>query len=110
MNLALVWPYLLATIVAAALEVYANIQLAKSDGFKKRKQALFAFIFVALAFSCLAFAVRGIGLAVGYALWGAFGILGTSIGGWLLFGQRLRPSAWAGLVLLMAGIALLQFA
>lgn len=47
-------------------------------------------------------------LAVAYALWGSFGILGTSLGGWLFFKQKLRPSAFAGMCLLIAGVLLLH--
>ena len=47
-------------------------------------------------------------LAVAYAMWGGFGILGTSVGGWILFGQRLRPAAWLGMVLLIGGMVVLH--
>ena len=34
--------------------------------------------------------------------------LGTSVGGWILFGQRLRPAAWLGMVLLIGGMVVLH--
>ena len=49
-----------------------------------------------------------VALAVAYAMWGSFGILGTSLGGWLFFSQKLRPCAFAGMALLMTGMALLH--
>ena len=61
-----------------------------------------------LAFYCLSLAVRHMDLAVAYAMWGSFGILGTSLGGWLFFSQKLRPCAFAGMALLMTGMALLH--
>ncbi len=48
-------------------------------------------------------------LAVAYALWGSFGILGTSLGGWLFFRQRLRPVAFLSMAVLITGMLLLRF-
>lgn len=99
---------LLAVIVAAALDIVANILLAKSDGFRRRVMGVLALLMVGLAFVALSLAVRHMDLAVAYALWGGFGILGTSLGGWAVFGQRLRPSAWLGMTLLIGGMVLLH--
>lgn len=104
------WTFIAAVILAAALEVVANLRLSKSDGFRKVRFGLFSLCLVALAFTCLAYAVRGMDLAVAYAMWGGFGILGTSIGGWALLGQRLHRSAWMGMVMLISGMALLHLA
>lgn len=100
--------YTLAVAVAAALDIVANLLLARSKGFRLRKWGFTALVMVGLAFTSLTVAVRGMDLAVAYAMWGGFGILGTSIGGWLLFGQRLRPCAWLGIILLVGGISVLH--
>ena len=100
--------FIIAVIVAAGVEVAANLLLSKSEGFTKIRYGLGALVLVGLAFTCLAYAVRGMDLAVAYAMWGGFGILGTSVGGWLLLGQRLRASAWAGMVVLIGGMGLLH--
>lgn len=110
MNTLMEWRFVLAVLLAAALEVAANLLLSRSDGFRRLGLSACALGLVALAFTCLAYAVRGMDLAVAYALWGGFGILGTSLGGWRLHGQRLKPSAWAGMVLLIGGMALLRLA
>ena len=47
-------------------------------------------------------------LAVAYAMWGGFGVLGTSVGGWVLLRQKLNPSAFAGIALLVCGMVLLH--
>lgn len=88
------WTFFAAVLLAAALEVVANLLLSKSEGFSRLRFGFGALAMVGLAFTCLAYAVRGLDLAVAYALWGGFGILGTSLGGWALLGQRLKPSAW----------------
>lgn len=100
--------YTLAVLIAAVLDIMANLLLAKSAGFRHRKWGFLALGMVGLAFSALTVAVQGMDLAVAYAMWGGFGILGTSIGGWLLFGQRLRPCAWLGILLLVGGISVLH--
>jgi spermidine export protein MdtI len=41
-------------------------------------------------------------------MWGGFGVLGTSLGGWILLRQKLRASAFAGIILLVCGMALLH--
>ena len=99
---------LLAVIVAAALDVVANLFLAKSEGFRKKKFGFSAIALVCLAFYCLSLAVRHMDLAVAYAMWGGFGILGTSLGGSILFGQKLKPCAWAGMLLLICGMTVLH--
>lgn len=99
---------LLAVLTAAGLDIAANLLLARSEGFRRRLPGLGALALVGLAFCVLSLAVRHMDLAVAYALWGGFGILGTSIGGWLLLGQRLRPSAWLGMALLIGGMVVLH--
>lgn len=99
---------LLAVLVAAGLDIAANLLLARSEGFRRKLPGLGALIMVGLAFCALSLAVRHMDLAVAYAMWGGFGILGTSVGGWILFGQRLRLSAWLGMALLIGGMVVLH--
>lgn len=100
--------YVLLIVLAAALDVMANLLLAKSEGFRRRWMGFGALALVGAAFIALSFAVRGMDLAVAYAMWGGFGILGTSLAGWKFLGQRLKPCAWAGIALLLAGMAVLH--
>lgn len=99
---------LLLVLAAAMLDVLANLLLARSEGFRRRLPGILALLGVGLAFYCLSLAVRTLDLSVAYAMWGSFGILGTSLGGWLFFRQRLRPCAFAGITLLIAGMILLH--
>ena len=108
-TLTALWPYLLALVVAAILDIIANLFLAKSKGFKHLGYGISAIMMILLAFSCLAYAVTVMDLAVAYALWGAFGILGTSLAAWALFGQKIRPVGWAGIFTLIGGISLLHY-
>ena len=98
----------LLVVLAALLDILANLLLARSQGFRRRWIGITALALVGLAFYCLSLAVQNMDLAVAYAMWGSFGILGTSLGGWLFFSQRLRPCAFAGMGLLIAGMLLLH--
>lgn len=97
-----------AVVLAALLDIAANILLAKSEGFRRRVLGVSSLVMVGLAFYALSIAVREMDLAVAYALWGGFGILGTSLGGSLFLGQRLRPCAWIGMALLIGGMTVLK--
>ena len=95
-------------VLAAALDVAANMLLVRSDGVRRRGLGLLALALVGRAFYCLSLAVCHMDLAVAYAMWGGFGVLGTSLGGWILLRQKLRASAFAGIILLVCGMALLH--
>lgn len=97
-------------MLAVVLEIAANIFLKYSDGFRKRLPGLLSLLLVMGAFSALGQAVKGIDLAVAYALWGGFGIAATIAAGWVLFGQRLNNKGWAGVILLVAGMVLIKLA
>lgn len=98
----------LLVLLAALLDILANLLLAKSGGFRRRLVGIGAICMVGLAFYCLSLAVRHMDLAVAYAMWGSFGILGTSLGGWLFFHQRLDWRAFLGMALLICGMMLLH--
>ncbi len=98
----------LLVAAAAALDIAANLLLAESRGFTRRLPGAAALCLVGLAFFCLYLAVEALPLTVAYAMWGALGILGTSLGGWLLFRQRVRARAFAGMALLILGLVFLR--
>ena len=101
-------PALPLVLLAAGLDIAANMMLARSQGFRRRVIGLLALALVGLAFYCLSLAVCHMDLAVAYAMWGGFGVLGTSLGGWILLRQKLRGSAFAGIVVLICGMVLLH--
>lgn len=99
---------LLFVILAAVLDIMANLCVAASRGFRRVRYALLAYLLVGLAFYSLSLAVRSMDLAVAYAMWGGFGIIGTVLGGWLMFRQKPGPLAWLGMGLLLVGMFLLH--
>ncbi len=101
---------ILLVLCSAILDIVANVLLAKSEGFKKRKIGITALLLVAIAFWLLSLAVRYMELSIAYALWGCFGILGTSLSGWVFLGQKMKVSAFIGMAVLFCGIILLRTA
>ena len=98
----------LFVILAAALDIIANLCVAASRGFKRVWYGILAYLAVGAAFYSLSIAVKSMDLAVAYAMWGAFGIIGTALGGWLMFGQRPKTLAWIGMGVLIVGMILLH--
>lgn len=96
--------------LAVVLEIFANILLKMSDGFRKLWLGMLSLLAVLGAFSALSQAVKGIDLSVAYALWGGFGIAATIAAGWIMFNQRLSGRGWAGLVLLLIGMVVIKLA
>lgn len=98
----------LFVILAALLDIFANLCVASSRGFKRLGYAIAAYILVGAAFFSLSLAVKTMDLAVAYAMWGAFGIIGTALGGWIMFRQVPGILAWAGMGVLVIGMILLH--
>lgn len=101
----------LLIVLSGLLDVFANLALAKSNGFKKLWWGLLALLLVDSVFLFLALALDlGMELPVAYTLWGAIGILGTVIGGYYWFAQRLKPIGFVGIALVLIAVYLLHFA
>ena len=97
--------------LSGILDIIANLALAKSDGFKRLWWGILALLLVDSVFLLLALALDlGMELPVAYTLWGAIGILGTALGGYILFKQRLKPIGFLGIALVLVAVYLLHFA
>ncbi|TVL02894.1 ligand-binding protein SH3 [Shewanella algae] len=97
-------------VLAALIDIAANMALTRSNGFKRKLWDALAILLVLSAFTLLAQAVKEIDLAIAYASWGAIGILGTAIGGALLFKQRLKPIGWVGIAVVIAAVITMKTA
>lgn len=62
------------------------------------------------AFTGLSLAMRaGLGLGVAYGIWGALGVALTAVLGMLIFAEPLTPVMILGLVVIIAGVVLVEF-
>lgn len=102
--------YLLYVVLAALLDIVANLTLNKSNGFRNFKWGLLSILLVWLAFYLLALSLEGMKLAVAYTLWGSIGILGTTLGGWYFFKQKLKPIGWMGIFIIIIAVITLKTA
>lgn len=94
--------------VAIGLDVIANICLKKSAGFRQKRWGWSAVALIIIAFIMMSQAVKTMELSVAYALWGALGLLLTTGLDVAFYGVRLRRSGVAGLLCMVAGIALIK--
>ncbi len=97
-------PALLAAIVA---EVTASLSLKAAQA----APIWFAVVAVGyvISFACLTLALRlGMVLGVAYGIWGAVGVVLTALGGAVIFGEPLTAVMWGGIVLIMAGVLLVE--
>ena len=73
------WQHSLWLLLAVIVEIIANVLLKLSNGFQKKGYGILSLIAVLAAFSALGQAVKGIDLAVAYALWGGLGFWRRSL-------------------------------
>jgi len=102
--------YFIFAVLAGILDVAANLASSKSNGFARRGWGVLSILLVLAAFALLAEAVKGMELAIAYAILGATGIFGTAISARVLFGQKLKPIGWVGLVLVFGAVIVLHTA
>lgn len=101
------WVLLTAAIV---LEVTATLSLRASDGFAKWGWILPVVIGYASSFVLLAMVLkRGIPVGVAYGIWAGMGVMLTAIMGRFLFGDSFTWLTGAGVVLVVAGVVVLEF-
>ena len=101
---------LLCLVCAAALDIWANVLLKRSDGFRRPWPGMAALGLVLCAFGLLGLSLRAVPLSVAYAVWGGFGIVGAALLSRHMDGVRFTPAAWAGLALILGSVLVLHLA
>lgn len=99
------WPYL---FLAIASEVVATSALKQSEGLHRPLPAVVALAGYAVAFACLAQALRVIPLGVAYAIWSGVGIASLAVIGAIVYREVLSPVQVLGLVAVVTGVILLS--
>ena len=95
-------------IAASSCDIVGNVLTKLSNGFTKKRFAVMVMVVQVAAFVFLSFALKSIDLSVAYALWGALGIIATSIIGRLMFGESLHPVKILGIVITLVAILFLK--
>ncbi len=97
--------YLAVAIVA---EVIGTTALKSSDQFSKLLPSLIVVCAYAISFYCLSVVLKTIPVGVAYAIWSGLGIVLIALAGLLLFNQKLQSQEIIGMVLVVAGVVVMN--
>ena len=95
-------------LIASIAEVIATSALKASEGFTKLWPSIIVVIGYGAAFYALSLALREIPMGVAYAIWSGLGLILITLTGWLLYGQRIDAPALIGMVLIVAGVVVMN--
>jgi small multidrug resistance pump len=102
-------PTWLLLTFAIGFEVLATVFLRYSDGFTKLWPVVVVVIGYGISFYLLALILKtGIPQGIVYAIWSAFGIALVTLAGMWLFGDSISWVTGTGLVVVIAGVMLVQ--
>lgn len=99
------WWYLTFAIIA---EVLATSALKAAEGFTRPLPSLAVVIGYGVAFYLLSLTLKTLPVGIAYAIWSGVGTGLIVLLGWLLFGQTLNFQVLSGLVLIVAGVVVVQ--
>ncbi|SHN45660.1 DMT family transporter [Cryptosporangium aurantiacum] len=100
------WVWLASAIVA---EVIATSALKASNGFTVLWASIVVVLGYGFSFVGLSQALKlGLGLGTAYAVWAGVGTGLIAIIGWVVFGDRLGIAAISGILLIVAGVVLVN--
>jgi small multidrug resistance pump len=99
------WLYLAVAIVS---EVIATSALKASNEFTRLWPSVVVVAGYVSAFYFLSLTLKTIPVGVAYAVWSGVGIVLISLIAWGLYGQTLDLPAIAGMVLIIAGVVVLN--
>ncbi|MCL6626759.1 MAG: multidrug efflux SMR transporter [Alicyclobacillus shizuokensis] len=94
--------------IAIASEVFATSMLKATLGFTRILPTIGVFLGYGVAFYAMSLALKDIPLSVSYAIWSGLGTASTAIIGWLFWKQALNGTMVAGILLIIAGVVLLN--
>ncbi len=94
--------------IAIIAEVIATSALKVSEGFTRLIPSLVVVVGYGIAFYGLALTLKTIPVGVAYAIWSGMGIVLVTLIGWFLFDQKLDPAAIIGMVLIIAGVVVMN--
>ena len=98
--------YLFAAIIS---EVIATSALKAAEGFSRFWPSVIVIVGYGLAFYCLSLTMRTIPIGIAYAIWSGVGIVLIALVAYFRHGETLDTAAIAGITLIVAGVAILNF-
>ncbi len=95
-------------VIAVAFETIGTSALKASEGFTRLWPSVLVVAGYAISFYFLALVLKVIPVGIAYAMWSGLGIMFIALIGWFVFSQRLDLPAILGLVLILAGILVIN--
>jgi small multidrug resistance pump len=99
---------MLILVLAILSEVVGTVALKASEGLARLGPNVLVVVGYGLSFYFLALALKQIPLGVAYAIWSGLGTAGAVLAGILLWRESLTLAGVAGIVLIIAGVILLN--
>ena len=99
------WIFLSVAIVS---EVIATSALKATEGFTRLWPSLIVTVGYLSAFYFLSLTLKTIPIGVAYAIWSGAGVALIALIAWVFFGQKLDTPAVIGLLLIVAGVVVLN--
>lgn len=94
----------LLLVLAIGAEVIGTLSLKASDGFSRLWPSVAVVLGYGIAFTLLAFSLKTLNVGPAYALWAGLGTVGATVGGWLVFSERLSPLTLVGIAIVVIGV------
>ena len=99
---------MLILLLAILSEVVGTVALKASEGFARLGPNVLVVIGYGLSFYLLALALKQIPLGIAYAIWSGLGTAGAVVAGILLWRESLSLAGVIGILLIIAGVILLN--
>ncbi|MER7948499.1 MULTISPECIES: DMT family transporter [Streptomyces] len=93
---------------AIAAEILATTSMKYSEGFTRLWPSLVTGAGYLVAFALLAQALKTLQVGTAYAIWSGVGTAAVAVIGFLFLGESLNAAKIAGIVLIIAGVAVLN--
>lgn len=98
----------LCIFISVVTDVFANVCLKKSCGFKYKKYGILAMFCLMITMAFLAITIRLMDLSIAYSLFGVFALLLTTTVDKLFFGIKLNAIAILGIFVMICGVIMLK--
>lgn len=92
-------------LIAGILEVFWAVMMKYSQGFTVLAPTILTMIGYIASAVVLSLAIKRLPLSTAYAIWTGIGIIGASVLGIILFGERLTVAQYICILLIVFGIA-----
>jgi Membrane transporters of cations and cationic drugs len=99
---------LLASAIVA--EVFGSSMMKLSDGFKRKLPSLLLVVGYAVSFYLFSLALKDLPLGSAYAIWAGLGTALTAVAGILAFREKLNARKLLGMLVIIAGVVLVEIA